>query len=201
MSSSYLSTAYLAPVQYYSKLASFDEILIETAENYPKQTYRNRCLISSANGAQVLTVPVEKPETLKALTRDIRISCHGNWRHLHWNALVSSYNMSPFFEYYADDLRPFYEKQYKYLMDYNNDLQAVICSLIDIHPQIKHTTVYEPHPENDFRNVIDPRRPLLDKDFKPRPYYQVFCDKRSFIPNLSIVDLLFNMGPESILFL
>ena len=201
MSFACLSTAYLAPVQYYTKLASFDEILIETAENYPKQTYRNRCLIASANGIQALTVPVEKPETLKAPTRDIRISGHGNWRHLHWNALISAYNMSPFFEYYADDLRPFYEKAYKFLIDYNEGLQATICSLLDIHPDIKHTALYEQQRKNDFRNVIDPRRPLLDNDFTPRPYYQVFREKHGFIPNLSIVDLLFNMGPESILIL
>ena len=201
MSAACLSTAYLAPVQYYSKLASFDEIHIEAMENYPKQTYRNRCLIASANGTQALTVPVEKPDTLKAHTRDIRISGHGNWQRLHWNALVSAYNMSPFFEYYADDLRPFYEKDYKYLLEYNDNLQAVICSLLDIHPRIKHTGVYEQLPENDFRNVIDPRHPLPDNDFTPRPYYQVFRDKHGFMPNLSIVDLLFNMGPESILFL
>ena len=201
MSVACLSTAYLAPVQYYSKLASFDEIHIETAENYPKQTYRNRCLIASANGIQSLTVPVEKPEALKTPTRDIRISGHGNWRRLHWNALVSAYNMSPFFEYYADDLRPFYEKENKYLIDYNDGLQATICNLLDIHPRIIHTTVYELHRLNDFRNVIDPRHPLPDNDFTPRPYYQVFRDKHGFIPNLSIVDLLFNMGPESIFFL
>ena len=97
MSVVYLSTAYLAPIQYYSKLAHTGEACIEIWENYPKQTYRNRCLIATANGTQALTVPVEKPETPKYPTRDIRISNHGNWRHLHWNALVSTYNMSPFF--------------------------------------------------------------------------------------------------------
>ena len=199
--SAYLSTAYLAPIQYYSKLASFDEIYIETQENYPKQTYRNRCLIASANGVQALSVPVEKPETLKAPTRDIRISGHGNWRHLHWNALISAYNMSPFFEYYADDFCPFYEKEYKYLIEYNEALQSTICSLLDINPRIMHTKKYEPSIKNDFRNVIDPRHPLTDNTFTPRPYYQVFRDRHGFIPNLSIIDLLFNMGPESILFL
>jgi hypothetical protein len=201
MSAVYLSTAYLAPVQYYSKLASFGEIHIETEENYPKQTYRNRCLIASANGVQALTVPVEKPDMLKTPTRDIRISEHGNWRHLHWNALVSAYNMSPFFEYYADDFRLFYENGYRYLIGYNEALQALICDFLGIQPQIVHTVKYEPMVENDFRNVINPRHPLPDKTFAPRPYYQVFRDRHGFIPNLSIVDLLFNMGPESILYL
>ena len=197
----YLSTAYLAPVQYFTKLASFNEIRIEAEENYPKQTYRNRCLIASANGIQALTVPVEKLEALKSPTRDIRVSNHGNWRHLHWNALVSAYNMSPFFEYYADDFRPFYEKKYEFLIDYNDALQYTICNLTDIHPDIKYTTKYEPLVENDFRNVIDPRHPIADETFTPAVYYQVFKEKHGFLPNLSIVDLLFNMGPESIVIL
>ena len=201
MSVAYLSTAYLGPVQYYSKLISFDEIHIEAEENYPKQTYRNRCLIAAANGVQALTVPIEKLATLKAPTRDIRISNHGNWRHHHWNALVSAYNMSPFFEYFADDFRLYYEKKYIFLIDFNNDLQCTICNLLDISPEINYTGKYESSVENDFRNVIDPRHPQPDKTFTPRPYYQVFRGKHGFIPNLSIVDLLFNMGPESIFLL
>lgn len=201
MSIAYLSTAYLAPIQYYSKLTAYDEIRIEAEENYPKQTYRNRCLIASANGVQTLSVPVEKPATLKAPTRDIRISDHGNWRHLHWHALVSAYNMSPFFEYYVDDFRPFYEKPYHFLIDYNDALQATICALLDLHPHIVRTKRYDPSPANDFRTAIDPRRPHPDEAFTPRPYYQVFRNKHGFLPNLSIVDLLFNMGPEAVLFL
>ncbi|MDR0836359.1 MAG: WbqC family protein [Tannerella sp.] len=194
----YLSTAYLAPVQYFSKLVSSDEIQIEIFENYPKQTYRNRCHIASANGIQALTVPVEKPDTLKCLTRDVRISEHGNWRHVHWNALVSAYKTSPFFEYLEDDFRPFYEQKYDFLIDFNEALQEMICSVLDISPNIRRTTVYKSVVENDFRNVIDPRHPLSDPNFTPIPYYQVFRNKHGFLPNLSIVDLLFNMGKESI---
>ena len=101
-----LSTAYLAPVEYYTKLLAYDRIRIEQYDHYQKQTYRNRCTIASPSGPLALTVPTVKPSTLKCFTRDIRISDHGNWRHLHWNALESAYNHTPFFEYYKDDFRP-----------------------------------------------------------------------------------------------
>jgi hypothetical protein len=106
--------------------------------------------------------------------------------------------MSPFFEYYADDFRPFYENRYKYLMEYNEALQSMICGLLDIRPVITYTEKYVPEVINDFRAVMDP---CPDTACIPRPYYQVFRDKHGFIPRLSIADLLFNMGPESILFL
>ena len=115
----YIATAYLGPIQQYCKMLQYPEVRIETAENYVKQTYRNRCSIAAANGPLSLSIPIVKPDTLKCQTKDIRISDHGNWRHLHWNALVSAYNMSPFFEYYADDFAPFYEKKYEFLLDFN----------------------------------------------------------------------------------
>ncbi|MDR1919174.1 MAG: WbqC family protein [Tannerellaceae bacterium] len=201
MQTVYLSSAYLAPVQYYCKLFHFAAVRIETAENYLKQTYRNRCLIAGAQGALSLSIPIEKPDSLKCLSRDIRISEHGNWRHLHWNALVSAYNSSPFFEYYADDFLPFYEKPYRYLLDFNEKLRELICECLDLNPRLSYTSDYLPNVANDFREIIRPRHPGADPSFHPRPYYQVFSNKSGFLPNLSIIDLLFNMGPESLLVL
>ena len=107
-----LSTTYFGPVQWYQKLCRYDSVLIERCDTYRKQTYRNRCVIATANGMQALTVPVERTDGgQRLLTRDVRISDHGNWRHLHWHALMSAYSESPFFEYYADDLRPFFERR------------------------------------------------------------------------------------------
>jgi hypothetical protein len=196
-----LSTAYLAPVQYYCKLFHFADISIETAENYPKQTYRNRCLIAGANGPLTLSIPIEKPDTPKCLTRDIRISNHGNWRHLHWNAITSSYNTSPFFEYYADDFLPFYGKTYHFLLDFNENLRERICDLLDLRPVVHYTTRYIAGRPCDFRERIHPRHPGEDSAFRPISYYQVFGGKSGFLPNLSIIDLLFNMGNESLLIL
>ena len=200
MKPAYISTAYLGPVQQYSKMFHFPEVRIETSENYLKQSYRNRCIIAGANGPLPLSVPMVKPDTLKCLTKDIRISDHGNWRHLHWTAIVSAYNSTPFFEYYEDDFAPFYEKKYEFLFDFNEELRMLICQLLDIQPQIQYTTSFEADVENDFR-WISPKQDIADPSFLLKPYYQVFQDKHGFLPNLSIIDLLFNTGNEGILIL
>ncbi|MBO5466811.1 MAG: WbqC family protein [Prevotella sp.] len=243
-----LSTTYCGPVQWYQKLYRSEEVLMERQETFQKQTYRNRCVIATTNGLQTLTVPVERSSS--NLIKDIRISNHGNWRHQHWFALMSAYNESPFFDYYQDDFRPFYERQYDFLYDFNMEICHKVCELIDIQPNIKETSFYRsvgvrplpppspcrgsltsnpsslisnlsskigssPHSTNlstrqlvnssteiiDFRSAINPKHPADDADFVPRRYYQVYERKHGFQPNLSILDLLFNMGPESVFWL
>ena len=202
----YLTSTYLGPIEYYSKLFATDKAYIERYDNYVKQTYRNRCIIAAANGPLSLTIPTEKNENLKCPMKDVRISDHGNWRHVHWNALVSNYRNSPFFEYYADDFRIFYEKKISFLWDFNQEICNLVCELIDIHPQMEGTSKYKTsftNEELDFREIIHPKKNFLTEDltFHAEPYYQVFKDKLGFIPNLSIADLLFNMGPESLIVL
>ena len=194
-----LSTTYFGPVQWYQKLYRSDEVQIEQWESFQKQTYRNRCLIAAPNGIQALTVPVE--HTVSPLIKDLKVSDHGNWRHLHWNALVTAYSESPFFEYYQDDIRPFYEQRWDYLLDYNEAIRTKICELIDIQPKVTLTGEYSRSSDNDYREAIRPKHSAPDPDFTPRPYYQVYQQKHGFLPNLSILDLLFNMGPESIFYL
>lgn len=209
MSNVILTSAYFGPVQWFQKLNRAETVLIEQWDSYRKQTYRNRCIIAGANGVEALTIPVERPNETPlhhTLMRDLRISNHGNWRHIHWNALTSAYSESAFFEYYADDIRLFFERHWDFLIDFNEAITAKICELINIdtsNKTIQRTTSYKKNYEEftDYRNVIDPKHPLPDPDFILTPYYQVFKQKNGFLPNISIIDLLFNMGPESILYL
>ncbi len=201
-----LSSAYLAPVEYYTKLFLYDKVYVEQYDNYMKQTYRNRCTIAAANGPLALSVPTERPATLKCFMRDVRISDHGHWRHLHWNAIESAYKNSPFFDYYQDDFRLFYEKKFEFLYDFNRQLCAWVCEQVDLHPRVLCTEEFKagfPGAERDFREIIHPKKDYhaADAEFVPEPYYQVFESKFGFLPNLSIIDLLFNMGPESLLVL
>ena len=212
MTQALLSSAYFGPIQWYQKLYRYDRVLLEAHDSFIKQTYRNRCLIAATSGTQALTVPVERNTadsgaTAKCLMKDVRISAHGNWRRLHWNAIMSAYGESPFFEYYADDLRPFFEKRWTFLYDFNMETCATVCSLIGLEPRVEPTAEYvaadDPRLADtaDFRDAIRPKHPLPDPDFRPQRYYQVFERKHGFTPNLSILDLLFNMGNESLLYL
>ena len=254
-----LSTTYFGPVQWYQKL-NRHHCIIEQHDNFVKQTYRNRCVIASANGPQTLTVPIERYDGMKCAMRDIRISDHGNWRHLHWQALVSAYGETPFFEYYADDIRPFFEEhRWKYLLDFNLDITHTLCSLLDVRPDLTLSDHYIDADETicgggslnataagfeeavkgldgaaesfgeavkglggangldgaaeslgsssacslfvDYRDAIRPKHPLPDVEFEARPYYQVRAQRHGFLPNLSVLDLLFNEGPEGIFYL
>ena len=202
-----LSSAYLAPIQYYTKLlqCAGGIAYIEACDSYIKQTYRNRCVIVDANGPLALTIPTEKSDDGHCLMRDMRISDHGNWRHRHWNALEAAYRHTPFFLYYEDDFRPFYEQKIESLYEFNLGLTRLICNLIGIDVTLVPTTEYFANSManvEDLRERIHPKQDWQsDVDFIPKEYYQVFKAKHGFIPNMSIADLLFNMGPESILVL
>ena len=212
-----LSSTFFGPVQWYQKLLRYDRVFIEHCDSYQKQTYRNRCLIATTGGVQALTVPVsvewreesgewrEESGEWRAESGEcsplIMISDHGNWRHQHWQALQSAYGDSPFFEFYEDDLRPFFTERWELLYDYNEAIRKKMCELLDIQPVVELTTQYLAQPENDFRQAIQPKHPAPDPDFAARRYYQVYQQKHGFLPNLSILDLLLNMGPESIFYL
>ena len=205
MTTALLQTTYFGPVQWYQKLKRYDHCVIEQYDSYQKQTYRNRCVIATANGLQALTVPVDhSPLTIDHVQcKDLRISDHNQWRRVHWNALQSAYSESPFFEYYADDIRPFFEQKYEFLIDFNEAIRQKMCELLDIDTSVSYSSGFMVQGSGfmDFREVIHAKHPQDDPEFQPRNYWQVFQHRYGFQPNLSILDLLFCMGPEAVFYL
>jgi len=195
-----LSTAYFPPIEYFAAIAKVDEIVIETQETYPKQTYRNRCRIATANGNLDLSIPVKKVNGNHTITKDILSSDKENWRIKHWRAIESAYNASAFFLYYKDEVKDLILNPETNLIDYNSKILNSILTIIGIETNIKYSEdyikVYKDH--LDLRNAISPKV----KEEKAVPeYFQVFNHKYPFQSNLSILDLLFNEGPATLSYL
>ncbi|MDO4497014.1 MAG: WbqC family protein [Bacteroidales bacterium] len=186
-----LPTAYFAPIGYYVHMFK-DPVFIEACEHYEKQTLRNRCVIATGQGPQVLSINVEKGNRLHTPITDIRLSSHANWMHQHLYSFATYYGNSPFYEYYIDELKEImlgigYGGS---LFEMNEKLRCKICEFIGFEPQVGYTSQWM-------------GKEALITDFtmvSPEPYYQVatYPDQK-FLPDMSILDLLFNMGPESIL--
>lgn len=196
-----LSSAYLAPIQYYSKLKNYSACIIEHHEHFPKQTYRSRCDVYSPNGILTLSIPLVK-RNHRQTSKDIKISYEYDWQKLHWRSLESCYRRSPFFEYFEDDFLPFYtDKKFEFLIDLNEELNQEILNLLKLKPNYSFSKEYQKVYPNadDFRDIIPPKESLsLDTQFTPNPYMQVFEPRHGFLPNLSIVDLLFNEGSKAL---
>ncbi len=193
-----LSTAFFPNVQYMSKFLA-GKIVIEKYETYPKQTYRNRCNILSANGVLPLSVPVQK--NFHTLTKDIRIDYSEMWQRNHLTALKSAYKNSAFYDYYFYKFEPFFERKETFLIDLNEKVMQTLFSVLKIGANYSYTTdyIFDSTDYDDFRDSISPKpsKNLPDEAFVPKPYTQVFCDRFDFMPNLCVLDLIFNVGPES----
>ncbi len=201
-----LSSYYFPPVQYFAKILQHKNIYIEAHENFNKQTYRNRCRILGANGIQPLVFPVQKGKALKTKIRDLKIDYSENWQRQHLLSIQSAYNHSPFFEFYIDDLMPFFTKKFEYVLDFNTEILQKILSLLDIELSVSFTSAFVLPKKThfvDYRYTMHPKNKnkQIDKRFVCEKYYQVFNEKYSFQPNLSILDLLFNLGTETEMYL
>lgn len=190
-----LSTAYFPPCEYFSLINNAASVIIEQEENYIKQTYRNRCRILSSNGILVLSVPVIKGSNIKTLVKDVTIDYSKRWQQVHLRALVSAYNRSPYFQFYFESLEKILLEKKKYLIDLNDELLFKCLEILNINKYITHTSSYwtGKATDMDFRYTINPKS---DSIFTSMPYIQVFSNNQ-FVPGLSILDLIFNTGPES----
>jgi hypothetical protein len=197
-----LSHACFGPVQYFVHLTR-GPVIIEKYANYSRQTYRNRYIIAAANKPLSLSIPVEKGNATKIPDKDVRIAYHTPWQKNHLRSIISAYNASPFLEFYIDDLMPFFEKKYTFLMDFNLKATELICNLLELNTQISFSETYIQEPPKDeildMRDRIHPKRPFKTEDpvFQPLSYNQVFDERHGFVANLSVLDLLFNKGPEA----
>ncbi len=191
-----LSTAYLPPIEYFSYIIKAEEVFIEREENYLKQSYRNRCYILSADGLQLLTIPVYKGSFHKTPVKEIRIDYSKRWQQIHLRALSSSYKSSPYFIYYYEIIEKIIQSNYEFLLDLNMHILKAILKMMKIEILLSYTSDFQPTDisNNDLRYKISPKKKSY---YQPKKYIQVFDYGEGFAADLSIMDLVFNMGPEA----
>ena len=195
-----IETQYFPSVQFFTKWMSGAEIVIEAHENYQKRSYRNRCHIMSPFGFYPLSVPLKKGKNEQQKITDTVISYAENWQLKHWRAFQNYYQKSPYFEHYEHIIEPIFHGNHRYLFDLNMDILEILKKVLDLDNVISTSKTYEKSPEpiiGDFRNKIHPRSKFEDHSFLPKSYPQVFEYKYGFLENLSVLDLIFNCGPEA----
>lgn len=203
MKSLLIDAQYLPPVRYFALLLGFEGILLEREEHFVKATYRNRCVVLTASGPQMLSIPLQGGRSHHQPYKEVKIAYQENWQRYHWRSMETAYRNSPFFEFYEPYLRPFYTERHELLFDYNVAMFKMVCKLLKLPINLQFTSQYDVEPTSgisDFRSAVHPNP---DKDgsgalVKPCAYYQVFADRYGFEPNVSIVDLLFNEGPAAL---
>ncbi|WP_082422599.1 WbqC family protein [Aquimarina longa] len=192
---------YFGPIANYVAIAQSDVLLFENEDNYQKQTYRNRTYIYGANGKLLLTIPIKHSKKgVKQLYRDIRIENDFQWQLLHWKSLESAYRTSPFFEYYEDEFVHLFKKPKEFLLDFNYECMQVVMECLQLDIPLSKTDTYNKEPKEalDLRYIVNAKK---EQSYSMQPYIQVFDDKQGFIPNLSILDLLFNEGTNALTYL
>jgi len=195
-----LHPTYFPSIAHFVAIMKAESLVFEISDNYQKQTYRNRSTICGANGRLDLNIPVHYTQKNRQLYRDVSISNIDNWQDLHLKSLESAYSASPFFEFYIDDLKSLFEVETHNIMDFNFKCLEAVFECLQLPFKYETTEVFEKEPINiiDARSLANSRKEI-EQNFKP--YAQVFDDKHGYLQNLSILDLLFNEGPNSILYL
>ncbi|MBO4992995.1 MAG: WbqC family protein [Alistipes sp.] len=189
-----LPAAYMPSVEYVARLLR-EQCVIDLGENYIKRSERNRARILSANGVMPLTVHVENGNRPRQRMRDVRIDYSKRWQHQHWVSILSAYKSSPYFDHYAEELEPFYRREWRYLVDYNMEYLQTLLRLLGAKCEVQVSEQYVEAAEGDLD-----LRPKHNEGstFVAEPYVQVFSDRMPFVENLSVLDLLLCEGPEAI---
>lgn len=194
-----IQPTYFSPIIQYVAIANSKEIVFEVEDNFQKQTYRNRCYIYTAEGKQLLNLPIQHTKGTKQKTKDVKVDYKDNWNKQHLKSLKTAYNSSPFFEYYIDDLIPVFEKKYTFLLDLNLTCHEIIMDALQLEvPFTKTTEFYKNTNINDFRHLAIAKG---TQNYNLARYIQVFEENHGFIPNLSILDLIFMEGPNALNYL
>lgn len=199
-----LDLQYLPPIQWFAEAMAYEKVYLESQENYSKGSYRNRCHIVAAQGIQRLTVPLSGGKSSQMPIQNVKISYDADWQHQHWHSIQSAYGNAPFFEFYVDDIKPFYEKKYTSLWEWNYQLLQCINEALGLDIDLHFTTVYNKEVAakvKDYRNGVhpNPKKAASSTVYEAQPYEQVFAEKHGFLPNMSILDALFCKGPETLL--
>lgn len=192
-----LHPSYFPSIEQMAAVVQAEKVVFEIQDNYQKQTYRNRAFIAHSNGKLLLNIPIKHNKTGKRQkTKEVVVENNFPWQEQHWRSLQSAYRTSPFFEYYEDDLEPIFTEPVEGLMKHNLKIFDLLCELLVMEVEISKTTTYETNPDiTDFRFLVNAKR---KSTFNTEKYTQVHKANHPFLPNLSVLDLLFNEGPNAL---
>ncbi|MFI3319971.1 MAG: WbqC family protein [Rikenellaceae bacterium] len=195
-----LPTAYLPSIEYFARLIYDDDARIDLGENYVKRSLRNRAQIMTAAGVMELSVNVRNANRPRMAISTVEIDYTKRWQHQHWLAIVSAYKSSPFFDHYAPFFEPIFSAQYERLVDLNFAIIKLVIKLlgVKIDLDVKISNEYITAHDGDIDLRPRRRNEAGSHSFEHEPYIQVFYDRQEFVPNLSILDLLFNEGTNSV---
>ncbi len=198
-----LSTATFPNLEYFAAIAAAGEVWIEACETYARQSFRNRYYIAGSESRQMLVVPVLRPQGNHTPIHQVLPDNRVQWQRNHLRAIETAYNRSAFFLYYRDVTEALFDTHNLTLLQWNTRVLRHLLEILRIDAVVHYTEVFVEKPENffDLRQSIHPKKKAALLKVIPEPYFQPFSPKYGFLPNLSILDLIYNQGPQAGLYI